>query len=146
MIVSDEEVLTRRLSELKGALLKQNYPQGVIDSGIQRAINLNQSELRRLRKRLEERVVTFVSRFNPKNSELCNAIRQNMTILLEDVKMREILRRNDIIRSKRQPPNLKILLTRARFDENHRDKNIKKMQSPQLWNLRVLNSWQCIFL
>ena len=46
MRVSDEEVLTRRLSELKDALLKQNYPQGVIESGIQMAINLNQSELR----------------------------------------------------------------------------------------------------
>ena len=48
MIVSDEEALTRRLSELRDALLKQNYPQGVIESGIQRAINLNQSELRRV--------------------------------------------------------------------------------------------------
>ena len=44
MIVSDEEVLTRRLSKLKDALLKQNYPQGVTESGIQKAINLNQSE------------------------------------------------------------------------------------------------------
>ena len=60
MIVSDEEALTRRLSELRDALLKQNYPQGVIESGIRRAINLNQSELRRVRLRLEDRVVTFV--------------------------------------------------------------------------------------
>ena len=29
MIVSDEEVLTRTLSDIKDALLKQNYPQGV---------------------------------------------------------------------------------------------------------------------
>ena len=52
--------------------------------------------------------------------------------------MREILERNDIIKTKQQPPNLKTLLTRARFDENHQDNNIKKMQSPQLWNLPVL--------
>ena len=82
MIVSDEEVLTRRLSELKDALLKQNYPQGVIEFGIQRAINLNQSELRRMRQRLEDRVFTFISTFNPKNPELFNVIRQNMTIYI----------------------------------------------------------------
>ena len=130
MIVSDEEVLTRRLSELKDALLKQNYPQGVIESGIQRAIDLNQSALRKVRQRSEDSVVTLVSTFNPKNRELFNAIRQNMTILLDDVKMREILKRNGIIKSKRQPPNLKTLLTRARFDENKQDKNIKNAITP----------------
>ena len=98
--------LTRRLSELKDALLKQNCSQGVIESGIQRAIDLEQSEMRRVRQRSEDSVVTLVSTFNPKNPELFNAIRQNMTILLDVVKMREILKRNESIKSKRQPPNL----------------------------------------
>ena len=47
-------------------------------------------------------IVTFVSTFNPKNLELFNAIRQNMTILSDNVKMREIIERNGIIKSKRQ--------------------------------------------
>ena len=46
------------------------------------AINLNQSELRRVRQRLEDRVFTFISTFNPKNPELFNVIRQNMTIYI----------------------------------------------------------------
>ena len=83
-----------------------------------------------MRQRLEDRVVTFVSMFNAKNPKLFNAIRQNMTILLDNIKIREILERNGIIKSKRQPPNLKTLLTRARFDENHQDKNIKKCNRP----------------
>ena len=53
-----------------------------------------------------------------------------MTILFDDVKMREILERNGIIKTKQQPPNLKTLLTRARFDENLQDNNIKKCNRP----------------
>ena len=53
-----------------------------------------------MRQRLEDRLVIFVSTFNPKNPELVNAIRENMTILLDNVKRREILERNDIIKSK----------------------------------------------
>ena len=62
--------LTRRLSELKDALLKQNCSQGVIESGIQRAIDLEQSEMRRVRQRSEDSVVTLVSTFNPKKSRI----------------------------------------------------------------------------
>ena len=72
MIVSNEEVLTQRLSELKDALLKQNYPQTVIESGPQRAINVKQSELRRVRQRSEDRVITFVPKFNPPKIQNCS--------------------------------------------------------------------------
>lgn len=53
-----------------------------------------------------------------------------MTILLADLEMRAMLERNDIIKSKRQPLNLQTLFTRAKFDENHQDNNIKRCNRP----------------
>ena len=60
------------------------YPENVIDAGIQRAMNLNRSELRQVRQNPENNVVTYVSTFNPKNPELFGAILQNLNILCED--------------------------------------------------------------
>ena len=93
--------------ELKHTLLKQKYPENVIDAGIQRALNLNRSELRQVRQNPEDNVVTYVSTFNPKNPELFRAILQNLNILHEDQKMNAILQANTIIKSERQPANLK---------------------------------------
>lgn len=61
--------------------------------------------------------MTYVSTFNPKNPELFGTILDNLNILHEDQKMNNILQTNTIIKSKRQPQNLKRLLTRAKFDE-----------------------------
>ena len=46
MIISSDEKIPQRMLELKHTLLKQKYPENVIDAGIQRALNLNRSELR----------------------------------------------------------------------------------------------------
>lgn len=130
MIISNDEIVLQRMSDLKQALLKQKYPESVIDAGFQRALNLNKSELRRVRQNPEENVVTYVSTFNPKNPELFGTIRQNLNILYEDQKMNTILQTNDIIKSKRQPQNLKRLLTRAKFDENIQTATINRCNRP----------------
>ena len=72
--------------ELKHTLLKQKYPENVIDVGIQTALNLNRSELRQVMQNPEANVVTYVSKFNPENPELFRAILQNLNILREDKK------------------------------------------------------------
>ena len=126
MIISSDEKIPQRMLELKHTLLKQKYPENVIDAGIQRALNLNRSELRQVRQNPEDNVVTYVSTFNPKNPELFGAILQNLNILHEDQKMKAILQANTIIKSKRQPANLKRLLTRAKFDENIQIATINK--------------------
>ena len=40
MVISSDEKVPQRMLELKHALLKQKYPENVIDAGIQRALNL----------------------------------------------------------------------------------------------------------
>ena len=100
MIISSDEKIPQRMLELKHTLLNQKYPENVIDAGIQRALNLNRSELRQVRQNPKDNVVTYVSTFNPKNPELFGAILQNLNILHEDQKMNAILQANTIIKSK----------------------------------------------
>ena len=104
--------------ELKHTLLKQKYPENVIDAGNQRALILNRSELRQVRQNPKDNVVKYVSTFNPKIPELFGAIPKNLNILLEDKKINDILHANTIIKGKRQTQNLKPLLTRAKYDEH----------------------------
>ena len=87
---------------------------------------LNMSELRQVWLSPEDNVVTYVSTFNPQNPELFGAILQNLNILSEGKKMNDTLQATTIIKSKRQPPNLKRLLTRAKFDENIQIATINK--------------------
>lgn len=70
MIISEDQSLTQRMSELKDVPLKQKYPQSIIESGIQRAMNLEKSKSRPVRYRSQENVVIFVSTFKPKHPEL----------------------------------------------------------------------------
>ena len=90
MIISSDEKVPQRMLELKHTLLKQKYPENTIDAGIQRALNLDRSELRQVRQNPEDNIVTYVPTFNPKTPELLRAILQNMIILSEDQKMNDI--------------------------------------------------------
>ena len=62
----------------------------------------------------------------PKNPELFNSIRDNLPILQEDETMNQILQEFQIIKSKRQPRNLKQLITRAKFNDANESPNIRK--------------------
>ena len=81
MIISSDEKVPQRKLALKYTLLKQKYLQNVNDWGIQRALILNRSELRQVRQNPNDNVVTYVSRFNYKNSELFGTIFQTLNIL-----------------------------------------------------------------
>ena len=72
-------------------------------------MKLRQQELRIVRKKTDNDIITYVSTFNPKNPELFNSIRENLQILQEDETMNNILQEFQIIKSKRQPKNLRIL-------------------------------------
>ena len=65
----------------------------------------------------EEEVLPYVSTFNPNNTEMFGIFKNNMNILTNDQTMREALSTSKIIKSKRQPPNLKRLITKAKFTE-----------------------------
>ena len=90
-IVTNEDTLQVRLNELRLALKHQNYPVNVIEKGIDKAMKFRKQELRIIREKADKDIITYVSTFNPKNPELFNSIRENLTVLQEDETMNKIL-------------------------------------------------------
>ena len=100
-------------------MLKQNYPESLIDGGIEKAMNLEKNTLRTVKDRTEDQVMPYVSTHYPKNPEIYIVFQFNLFILHEDPKMSSILSNFKMIKSKRQPKNLKRLLTKAKFNSNN---------------------------
>ena len=118
-IISEEKVLAKRIRELKPFLIKQNYPEQIIEHGLQKAMSLDRTLLRTVKAKLEENIVPYVSTYNPRDAETFQVIMDNIPIFQEDEKkMRNILSKHKILKSKRQPYNLKRLLTKAKFTSN----------------------------
>ena len=128
-IISEENVLINRMTELKSFLLKQNYPERLIDGGIAKAMNLDNNTLRTIKNKTDDKVIPYVSTHNPKNPEIYKVIQFNLPILKEDPKMNDILSNFKIIKSKRQPNNLKRLLTKAKFS-NSDHHEVKRCHKP----------------
>ncbi|MEW8548313.1 MAG: GIY-YIG nuclease family protein, partial [Candidatus Thiodiazotropha sp.] len=122
----NENTCQIRMNELRSALTRQKYPINVIEKGIEKAMKIRKEELRIVRQKNDDNIITFVSTFNPLNPELFIGIRQNLPILHQDEIMNEILKEYQIIKSKRQPRNLKRLLTRAKFTDTNESPKIKK--------------------
>ena len=117
-IVSEEQIFQRRMQELKTFLIKQNYPTQIIEHSVQKAMSLDKNVLRTVTVKGKENIVPYVSPFNPRDPEMFRVIMDNMPILQANEKMRNILSNYKIKKSKRQPYNLKRLLTKAKFTSN----------------------------
>ena len=100
------------MQELKTFLIKQNYPTQIMEHGVQKAMSLDKNVLRTITAKGKENMVPYVSTFNPRDPEMFRVIMDNMPVLQADEKMRNILSNCKIIKSKRQPYNLKRLLTK----------------------------------
>ena len=129
-IVSNTQTRDQRLDELRSILRKRRYPNTLIDTGIQKAKQMSTQELRRVRSKNEERVIPYVSTFNPKNAEMFQYIYQNLPILNSDEKMKQILAENTIIKSKRQPKSLKKFLTSAKLQQDLPIYRVTKCKRP----------------
>ena len=132
-IVVDPSRRNRRLMELKSFLRKQKYPEHLIDTAILKARNIPVAELRRCKdKQQNNDVIPFVVTHNPRNEHIFSVAKQLLPILHQSSSLQRIIKPEDFLHSRRQPPNLKKLLTRARFtstpDESFR---ISKCADPR---------------
>ena len=98
-IISEENVLEKRMWELKSFLSKQNHPEQIIEHGLQQAMSLDKNQLRTVKLKPEENIVPYVSTYNPRDPEMFQMIMNNMPIL-QDEKMRNILSKHKILKSK----------------------------------------------
>ena len=132
-IVSDEKRKDRRLSELFQSLLKRNYPESLIKQGIASAKKIPRENLLNVNLKSEEDILPYISTHNPRNPEVYSIINQHLPLLYADPKMKEVLKTTTFIKSKRQLPSLKRLLTKANFSSitsSHKENRVFKCNRP----------------
>ena len=77
-------------------------------------------------------MIPYVTTFNPKNPEIYPNIKQVKSILQRNNELHEIFRGKVFLKSKRQPPNLKRMLTKAGLLKNQRrTSKFQKCNVPQ---------------
>lgn len=131
-IVSDKSIREERLSELQLYLLKQNYPTHLIEEAISKSSQIPQNELRQPKTKNKcENNIPFVITHNPRNSNILKTARDFFPILQQSEKMKTLIRPQDIINSRRQPPNLKKLLCRAHFTSDGNECQVTKCGDPR---------------
>ncbi|XP_062579660.1 uncharacterized protein LOC134241640 [Saccostrea cucullata] len=120
-IVSDENTRDIRLKELKLYLLKQGYPQNLIDNGILKAKGYERSEL--LSTNTQENktdIIPFVHTHNPRNHNLTSVVHQLNNVLKTDRSTQQIYRDVKFINSRRQPKNLRRILCSSHFKNSYK--------------------------
>ncbi|XP_062612861.1 uncharacterized protein LOC134274600 [Saccostrea cucullata] len=120
-IVSDKEIRDKRLSELKTFLLQQYYPMGIIEDGIKEAIKLNREYLiNPTRSQTSDlKILPLVTTHNPRNKNITSTVRQLNNVLKTDEEMAKVLEKYKFINSKRQPRNLRRILCKSSFHQQH---------------------------
>ena len=114
-IIDDEVIRDQRLEEMKHFFVERGYPPGLVDNGIQRAKQIPQSTLRLKKTKIEENVLPYVSTHNPCNPDMAPLVTSTLNVLKSDARMKKVLASTKYITSKRQPQNLRRILTKACF-------------------------------
>ncbi|XP_062610424.1 uncharacterized protein LOC134272191 [Saccostrea cucullata] len=133
-IITDETLRCRRLEELKIYLRRQNYPLDLINIGIEKASEIPIEDLRNPRRiddTDDDGKIAFVVTHNPRNRNILMDAKRFYPILEQSENMKSLVQPNDIINSRRQAPNLKKLLTKARFTTQEEIPTIKKCGDPR---------------
>ena len=114
-IIDDTDSRDRHLEEMKHFFLSRGYPQKLIDDGIEKAISIPISILRQSKEKNQEDVLPYVFTHNPHNPDLTPLVKSTLETMNYDVRMKKVLSSTKYITSRRQPPNLKNILTKACF-------------------------------
>ena len=126
-IVKDQHTQEKRLLELQKQLLEQNYPLNIIRDGISRA--KQKGPITTPTQRTESQnndVIAFVHTHNPRNQNMTPAIQTARHLLRRSETMETVLQKKKIINSKRQPKNLKRILTSSKFDSQEHTPRVTK--------------------
>lgn len=127
-IVSDENIKKQRLTELEGFLLKRKYPIGLIEQGIAKAKQIPIGTLRSPTHDTEDNndeIMTYVTTYNPNHCDFYKEVQSGFDLLRKSPETEDIYKNVTLIKAKRQPNNLKQILTRAKLKETS-NRSVKK--------------------
>ena len=121
-IVVNSSLRESRLSELKYYLILCKYLENIIMNGIAKAKSIPIEELRSSQDcESSEDIMPYTISYNPNYSDYFKCIKNSFALLKTVPETRTIFHNTKLIKSHRQPNNIKKILTRAKFDnsENH---------------------------
>ena len=121
MLVDEETVKNTRFHELKDSLKRKHYPTNVIDKAISAARDLTREELLNYKDRQKKTNLTFISTHNPNNANIVKVVRETIPYLQTVECLQKVLCEKQIIFAKRQPQNLKSLLSSAKYTSSTND-------------------------
>ena len=143
-IIDDELQLKNRLNEMKDFFLLRGYPSLLIDDSIKKALDIPKNVLRQAKSKEKTDVLPFVHTHNPNNKNLVPIVRSTLEILKHDSQMKKVLAKTTFISSKRQPPNLGKLLTRAKFTNQSTKTGSYKCQNKRCRHCPYVNETQTL--
>lgn len=146
-IVVDEEPRKTRLSELKIFLTRQKYPTQLIESAIYKAKETPIAGLRSVKQHEESnntKSPLFLTN-NARNHNMLKSAKQFFPILQQSENLQELIQLNDILHSRRQLPNLKNILTKAKFGKTHDKPTVSKCEDPRCGTCPFLQTGPSIF-
>ena len=112
-IVENNSVKNTHLRDLKENFRIYGYPKKVVEIGIQKALKIPQTKLRQPKKIENNNNLSFISTFNPNNPKIFDLVKSSVNTLVENnVNGFKNIR---LIHVKRQPLNLKRILTNSLF-------------------------------
>lgn len=116
MLVEDKETRELHFTALHQHLKLKGYPSAVINSGIAKAKTLSQQDLFGTKKdNRESKTIAWVHDYNPNNPNLTELMKRTVHTLSKSDSLQGAFANVKIVAAKRQPANLKRLLTRAKF-------------------------------
>ena len=132
--ICDKEEDQTRFTFLSNHLEKLGYPSPLVCDAISRAKSRNQIDLRRDSDASDvendsqnvKTVLPFIFTYNPKNPNIFSRIQGCLQILNKSPKMKTIMDNSSLVPSRRQPPNLKLLLTNSYFTVEQKDHRVSK--------------------
>ena len=114
-IAENTEAKMKHLENLKINLSKYQYPKQLTEFGINKALSIPLQELRTPKTISNDNSLPFITTYNPNNPNVYEMIDKSIECLKRNkVDGYENLR---VIKSKRQAPNSKKILTKAEFSQ-----------------------------
>ena len=117
-IMIDKNLKKLQPKELHTTLHQRGYPTTLMNKVLELAEKIPQRELRNPKKHNNEKTLAYIATYNKNNPELFTEIMKNLKEIENNDKIKEILDTAKIIKSQRQPKNVKRILTSFVFGEN----------------------------
>lgn len=131
-IITNHNIREQRLEELETFLISRNYPTTLINASFEKAKGQSIEELRRPKtKENQDRILPLVITHNPNNPNVIGKVKETVKILNLSDELKDTMHKTKLIVTRRQPKNLKAILTQAEFSTSNATPTVTKCNEPR---------------